>query len=123
MATIYKEKHARVIGADWVFDHTVTSTDANGVVTPVTGLSTATVISTIRHRDTSVQIWQGSRSGGQIVVTNDSAGQLRISVPRATTATLEQRLYDMDLYVLQSNAVVYPKRWFVQGLKTASIVA
>ena len=119
MVAVFKETHARVIGDDWAFDLTITQTDANGVVTPVTGLSSATIISTIENRDTGTDLWTGTRAGGQIVVTNDSQGKITITVPRATTATFAAQLYDMDCRVT-STAKVTPKRWYVQGLKTAS---
>lgn len=121
MVTKYKETHQRAVGDDWNFDHTVTSTDANGVVTPVTGLTSATIISTIRHRDTNVQLWQGTRTDGQVSIVSDPLGQIRISVPRTTTDDLQERLYDMDLQVEQNNAVVTVKRWFVQALASATV--
>jgi hypothetical protein len=121
MVTMYKETITRAKGADWNIDHTVTQTDANGAVTPVTGLSAAAITSTIRHRDTGAQLWQGTRAGGEIVVTDDAAGAVRIAVPSTATDDLEQRLYDMDLWIDHNNAYQPPKRWFVQVVTTATI--
>jgi hypothetical protein len=120
MATVYKETRNRVIGDDWNVDHTVTNTDENEVVTPVTGLTTATIVSSITNRDTGAILWTGTRAGGQITVTNDALGKISIAVPRATTATFTQRLYDMDVRVTGATTKVTPNRWYVQALKTSS---
>lgn len=120
MATVYKETIERVVGDDWPFDLTITQTDELGVVTPVTGLTTATIVSTIKHRDTGVVMWTGTRVGGQITVTDDPNGKIRITVPRADTDDFTQRLYDMDVRVTSGTPRVTPNRWYVRALTTSS---
>lgn len=120
MATVYKETHNRVIGDDWNFDLTITQTDALGVVTPVTGLTTATIVSTIKHRDTGVVMWTGTRAGGQITITDDPTGKISIAVPRSDTDDLTQRLYDMDCRVTDATTKVTPVRWYARALLTSS---
>jgi hypothetical protein len=114
MATLYKETVTRTKGDDWNVDLTITATDALGTETAVTGLSTATITATIKLRDTGAQVWQGTRAGGQITVTSDPNGQISIAVPAATTATLSQRLYNMDVQYVKNSVTVTPKRWYVQ---------
>jgi hypothetical protein len=117
MATAYKTIEKRVVGDDWNFDITVTQTDAFGTVTPLAGLTNATIISTFKHRDTGVQIWQGTKAGGQITITNDAAGQIKVSVPRANTATFPLMLLNGDVEVTTSGGVrVTPIRFMVDVL-------
>jgi hypothetical protein len=94
MAMLYKETVTRTKGDDWNIDLTITAT--------------------LKHRDTGAQVWQGTRAGGQITVTSDPNGQISIAVPAATTATLSQRLYNMDVQYVKNSVTVTPKRWFVQ---------
>lgn len=116
MATLYKDTVKRVVGDRWDIPMTITQT-VDGVTAPVTGLNVATIVSTIKHRDTGVQIWQGTRAGGQIVIDSDALGQITIIVPTATTATLGQRLYNMDVEVTSGGVTITPQRWFVQGIE------
>lgn len=120
MATVYKETRDRVIGDDWDFFPFITVTDANGVTTPAPNLSTATIVSTITHRDTGVSMWSGTKAGGQITVTDEPNGGIKISVPDATTATFTPRLYDMDVRVTSGSQKVTPIRWYVNALSTSS---
>jgi hypothetical protein len=123
MATVYKETLGRVIGDDWDFFPFITVTDANGVTTPATGLTTATIVSSITDRDTNDILWTGTRAGGQITVTDDPNGGLKISVPRASTALPAApagTLYDMDVRVTSGTPKVTPLRWYVLALPTSS---
>ena len=120
MATLYKETVSRVKGDTWNIDLTVTQTDENDVETPVTGLSTAAITSTLKHRDTGAELWQGTRAGGEITVTNDALGKIRVAVPAATTATLEQRLYNMDVPYVGGGVTVTPHRWYLQVVEDYS---
>jgi hypothetical protein len=112
----YKEKLERVSGDTWDIDLTITQT-IDGVTTPMTGLTTAGITATIKHRDTGAQIWQGTRAAGQITVTDDPAGEITIRVPAATTAPLGERLYNADIEVTSGATVVTPKRFYISALE------
>jgi hypothetical protein len=117
MATRYKTTETRVAGDDWNFDVTVTQTSAAGVVTPLTGMTDDTIAATIKHRDTGTSVWSGTRAGGQITVTDDAAGLIRVSVPRASTA-ITPMLYNADVEVTTSaNVKVTPIRFYIDVLE------
>jgi hypothetical protein len=122
MATKYRETHRRFYGSDWNIDLTITRTDENGVVTPFTGLNGATIVSTVKHRDTNAQMWQGTKAAGNITVTNDSLGKIRVAVPVAaqTLFTNEDRLYNADVKVTLGGVTEHPKRWYLGTLRTES---
>ena len=72
-------------------------TQQPGVDPPYTGLGTSDITATLKHRDTGVTIWTGTKAGGQIVVTNNAAGEMTVTIPRATTAALELRPYNLTV--------------------------
>lgn len=118
MATAYKTTEKRVAGDDWQFDLTITQTDALGVVTPLTGLTSATIVSTLKHRDTGAVLWTGTKVGGQITVTSDPNGQIRVSIPRASTIAFPLMLVNADVEVTTSGGVrVTPVRFYILVLE------
>ena len=113
----YFETIERTVGDDWQIDLTINNADG----TPFTGLSNDAIVCTIRHRDTDAIMWSGSEAAGDISVTSDAAGEITIIVPRVSTATFEQRLYQGDVEITtDGNARVTPKRFFLQAVRDST---
>lgn len=117
----YKPTEERVVGDTWDFPLTITQIDEDGVSGPYTGLSASTITCTIRHRDTGAQLWQGTKAGGQVTVTDDPNGEILVRVPSADTDEFEERLYNADVQVTSGAVTVTPIRFYLQALKDYTV--
>lgn len=87
-------------GDSWVIPFTVTNR-ATGLA--FTGLSTSTIVATIKTKDTDILFWTGTKAGGQIVVTDNAAGQGEVRVPYSATAAAGLIYYICDIQVTTSD--------------------